>query len=234
MGRTLGALAVVCVGMLGAGAGVARADEPAGEGRAGAAASDAASERPSSEEAAPSVPAEKPATRSVETMADPGPWYARRARTEKEEHLPYKPGRKVPEGYVVEEVPRYGLVAGGAALAGGLHLVSMIAAMALDAEADQTFTDDQGGTRSDPEFASRYTAMFIPFVGPFITIRTADAKGTGMAILTMDGAAQLAGAALFTAGWLAPRKQLTREDVAITVAPLFASGGGGVQVVGSF
>lgn len=110
----------------------------------------------------------------------------------------------------------------------------MIAAMALDAEADQTIIDQQGGTRSDPEFASRYTAMFIPFVGPFITIKTADARGTGLAILAMDGVAQLAGAGLFTAGWLAPKKRFTKEDVALTVVPMFADGGGGLELVGSF
>ncbi len=150
--------------------------------------------------------------------------------------LPYRDGKPVPPGYSVDVVPRRGMIAGGAALAGGLHMVSMIAAIALDAEADELIADEQGGTRTDPEFSNRYTPLFIPLVGPFITVKTADANGTGSAILIMNGVAQVTGAALVISGLVATKKELVRDDapISFTVAPMVADGGGGISLEGRF
>ncbi|NUO49486.1 MAG: hypothetical protein HOV80_11585 [Polyangiaceae bacterium] len=152
------------------------------------------------------------------------------------DRLPYRDGKPIPPGYSIDIVPRRGMIAGGAALAGGLHMVSMIAAIALDAEADQTIADEQGGTRTDPEFSNRYTPLFIPLAGPFIAVKTADANGTGSAILIMNGVAQVTGAALVISGLVATKKELVRDDAPISfnVAPMVADGGGGISLEGLF
>lgn len=199
-------------------------------------------------EEAPTSPQQpSPPTSSPETMREtpvdgpaeeaPPPrrqrWDDRRQPTA--DRLPYRDGKPVPPGYSVDIVPRRGMIAGGAALAGGLHMISMISAIALDAEADQVITDEQGGQRTDPEFSGRYTPLFIPLVGPFIAVKTSDANGTGSAILIMNGVAQVTGLSLVLSGLIATKKELVRDDaVSFTVAPLAAEGGGGVSLEGSF
>jgi hypothetical protein len=148
--------------------------------------------------------------------------------------LPYREGRPTPPGYAVDTVPRAGLIVGGATMAGVLHVVSMISAVALDAEADETLVDEQGGVRSDPEFDNRYTPLFIPLVGPFITVKTAEAHGTGMALLVMNGVAQVTGLSLVISGLAAPKKVLVREEPSFAIAPLVTEGGGGVALEGKF
>lgn len=146
--------------------------------------------------------------------------------------LPYRAGRKVPAGYEVASVPRTGMVVGGAVIAGGLHLVSMIAAVALDAEAEETLRDQQGGSRTDPEFDNRYTPLFIPVVGPFVAVKTSEASGTGMAILVMNGVAQVTGCALVIAGLAAPKQVLVKQDMPVAVVPFFDPTGGGLAIRG--
>jgi hypothetical protein len=152
------------------------------------------------------------------------------------DRLPYRDGKPVPPGYSIDTVPLKGMIAGGASLAAGLHLVSMIAAIALDAEADEIIVDEQGGARTDPEFSDRYTPLFIPLVGPFITVKTADSTGTGRAILIMNGVGQVTGAALMIAGLVTTKKELVRDDapMSFTVAPMVADGGGGISLEGQF
>jgi hypothetical protein len=158
------------------------------------------------------------------------------ARPDGPARLPYRDGKPVPKGYSLDTVPRRGMIAAGGTMAGSLHLISMIAAIALDAEADEVISDEQGGRRSDPEFSNRYTPLFIPLVGPFIAVKTADANGTGSAILIMNGIAQVTGASLVISGLVATKQELVRDDplLGMTVVPLVTEGGGGVALQGAF
>ncbi len=148
--------------------------------------------------------------------------------------LPYREGSPVPKGYTVESVPRGGMIIGGGVMAGSLHLISMIAAIALDAESNQVIHDAQGGTRTDPEFDNRYTPLFAPLVGPFITVKTADASGTGAALLIMNGVAQVTGLSLVIAGIVAQKQVLTRDAPSWALTPLVTEGGGGMALGRTF
>jgi hypothetical protein len=209
---------------------VARADEPTDPAQPAPSSTPAAEESPSlwspSADPDPTSPPPPYENDGRRRYGSPDPSAAR---------IPYKEGKPAPPGYTIESVPRSGMVIGGAVIAGGLHLISMISAIALDQEADEVITDDQGGSRTDPEFDNRYTPLFIPIAGPFVTIKTASSTGTGMAILVMNGVAQVTGLSLVIAGLAAPKKVLVKDEpVTMGVAPLFVDGGGGMAIEGKF
>jgi hypothetical protein len=136
----------------------------------------------------------------------------------------YHEGMDVPEGYHLEETPRWGLVAGGTSVLATFWAVSAISAVMLDREAA-----DEG----DPNFDDMYWPMFIPVAGPFVTIGTADSSGTGAAILALDGVVQAAGLGMFIAGFAAPKVEIV-EDYHLTVAPSAPGSQGGMSISGSF
>ena len=198
-------------------------------------------EPPAPEPKPAETPPSPPPDPLFDPAADPDPPEVRpiprwNGATPTADRLPYRDGKPIPPGYSIDTVPLKGMIAGGASLAAGLHLVSMIAAVALDAEADEVIVDEQGGTRTDPEFSDRYTPLFIPLVGPFIAVKTADSFGTGRAILIMNGVGQVTGAALMIAGLVTTKKELVRDEAPISfnVAPMVADGGGGVSLEGQF
>jgi hypothetical protein len=138
--------------------------------------------------------------------------------------LPYREGMPVPEGYHLEETPRYGLIAAGASMTATLWIVSTISAIALDRQAS---------INGDPNFDDRYWPMFIPVAGPFATIATADSSGTGAAILALDGTIQAVGLAMAIAGFAAPTVEIV-PDYQLTVTPLASGETGGLAISGSF
>lgn len=117
----------------------------------------------------------------------------------------------MPEGYELRSEPKYGLVAVGATVLGGLWLASTVSAIVLDSQPDGT---------GDPNFDDNYSTMFIPVAGPFMTIATADSSGTGTAILALDGALQLGGAALMVAGFMSSNNYLAPKFGNVQVAPM--------------
>ncbi|HZO12461.1 MAG TPA: hypothetical protein VFB62_04360, partial [Polyangiaceae bacterium] len=128
------------------------------------------------------------------------------------------------DGYRLQESPRIGLVVSGAVLLSALWITSASAAVALDRQDDGT---------GDPNFDDKYWPMFIPVVGPFVTIKTADSSGTGAAILGLDGAAQAVGLGMFIAGFAAPKRELVPKRtvrVTPTVSPKLA----GLSASGTF
>jgi len=135
------------------------------------------------------------------------------------EKIPYGGGEAIPPGYHVESQTRWGLAGTGIALGSVLWVTSLVAAISLDREKDQTLVDEQGGTRKDPAYGSRYSAMFIPVAGPFIAIPTAHASGTGAAILALDGALQVGSLAMAVAGFALPKKELVKNQT-VVVTPM--------------
>jgi len=146
------------------------------------------------------------------------------AGADRPERLPYHEGEPIPPGYRLEETPRYGLVAGGATLTGVLWAISLNAAIAMDREPDGT---------DDPNFDDMYWPMFIPVVGPFATIGTADSSGTGAAILALDGVLQTTGLVLLIAGFAAPNKELVRRPSPFTITPVVSPQAAGLSLSGS-
>lgn len=170
--------------------------------------------------AAPEASAQEPDAFDTATVRGPR---KPRAKDELERH-PYHEGMRIPEGYHLEETPRYGLIATGVSITATLWLVSTISAISLDREASQD---------GDPNFDDMYWPMFIPVAGPFATIGTADSSGTGAAILALDGTIQAVGLAMAIAGFAAPTVEVV-EDYEITVAPAASAKEGGISLSGSF
>lgn len=134
-----------------------------------------------------------PAPTSVPWAHEHLPWYAPPT-------LPYVEGMPIPPGYDVQTQRRRSLVIAGGALFGASWLASALTAASVVAGYDK--------------HRAGVAPLFIPFAGPFVTLATSrDARlddphtRVNGALLLVDGAAQLAGAALFIAGLV------TREPV---------------------
>jgi len=131
--------------------------------------------------------------------------------------IPYRDGESVPDGYQLRSEPKYELIAVGATVLGGLWLASTVSAIVLDSQPDGT---------GDPNFDDDYATMFIPVAGPFVTIATADSSGTGTAILALDGALQLGGAALMVAGFISSNNYLAPMFGGVQIAPMIGETNG--------
>lgn len=139
--------------------------------------------------------------------------------------IPYYEDEPVPDGYRIVTHPSWGLTGTGIGLFGGAWVGSVMAAIMLDDAPDGT---------DDPNFDDDYTPLFIPIAGPFAAIATADASGTGAAILALDGAVQLGSVALIIAGIAAPATELERKEVPWRFSPMVSSGSAGATFEAAF
>ena len=114
--------------------------------------------------------------------------------------LPYTPGGMPPPGYHLEETPRKALIVTGALTFGVPYLISLMIGGASTSEADRW--------------------LMVPVVGPVGSLtygmrgcdrETDPSRCTGNMLilvgLSFDLAAQMAGAILFTMGFVFPKKQ---------------------------
>jgi hypothetical protein len=134
--------------------------------------------------------------------------------------LPYKEGDPIPPGYEISSRPRRGLIIGGAVTLGTTWLLSVLTA---------SFVDSFG--RTNPLWP-----LYIPVVGPFIAIGTAESEGAGTAYLVIDGIAQAGGLAMIIAGFAAAETRLERkDDFSFHVTPLpMGKHAGGLGFVGTW
>lgn len=114
--------------------------------------------------------------------------------------LPYVEGDPIPPGYAIETRPRKKLVIAGLSTFVPLYAMSLLFAA--------TYLGNEGLD------GSLYTPLFIPAIGPFVTIGTSDAEGFGIITLLLDGVGQLTGVALFAAGMIAQEQYLERSAAA--------------------
>ncbi len=133
-------------------------------------------------------------------------------------YKPYREGSPAPEGYYRDTRVRRGLVIAGAVTFGATYLVSTSVA---SAQQDSRDGDD-------------WVPFFIPVVGPFITIGTADTKSFGTFALVMSGLAQSGGLAMFIAGLAAPQDIWVRNDLGrFTLSPTVVGDNGvGLGLIG--
>jgi hypothetical protein len=136
--------------------------------------------------------------------------------------MDYEEGDPIPAGYHVKTSIRKGWVIGGFATFGGLWLISAITA----GTADSIY----GGT-------SALAPLYIPAVGPFITIGTVNSRGVGTVLLVLDGVGQTGMLALAIAGLAAQKTELVRNDIGWnkrwTVAPILTADTAGLGIMGS-
>lgn len=129
----------------------------------------------------------------------------------------WKPGEPIPEGYHSVSKPRVGLIVGGAVTFGVPYFISLLAgAIAIDT--------------GSPNF----WPILIPVVGPFIQAGFVS-SATEKLFFALDGLAQVAGVAMFIAGFAAPITYLQRDRTAwIAPVPVITRGGAGVGLAGGF
>jgi hypothetical protein len=134
--------------------------------------------------------------------------------------LPYEEGDPIPQGFAVRSRANRPLIIAGSITFGAPYLVSvLVAATVVSAN-----TGDGG------EFAP----LFIPVVGPFITIGTAHAEGAGTFWLIFDGLAQAGGAAMFIAGLTMEEKYLQRQAPHASLKPEVLVNPGGMKLKWTF
>ncbi len=138
--------------------------------------------------------------------------------------LEYDEGQPIPDGYRVDSRVSRPLLGAGAGVFGGFWFLSFVVGLSGD---ENTYYGDGG-----------WGALYVPLAGPFIAIGTLDASDGGLAILLVDGFAQLGGATMFALSFILPQKRLVRENLhlsltpEITVAPVFT--GKGFGLTGTF
>lgn len=147
----------------------------------------------------------------------------------------WEPGDPVPDGYRPDTRPHSGLVKGGAATLFSLWGISAIAGSFLVVAEDEDAEDGVDGNGIDAE---DYYPLFIPVVGPFVTIGTAETSRAASVALVADGIGQTAGLAMFIAGLAARQDVLVRIPTygkgSMEVRPVVGKGFQGVGVNGSF
>jgi hypothetical protein len=144
----------------------------------------------------------------------PPPGYAPRGYASRDEFVPlatlpatrpYRSNRGAPEGYVLSDEPRRGLVVAGVSVVGAAYFSGLVIAGVID------------------DFPNQSGYLAIPVFGPWITLaaRTDRCSGDGYCsddatkkLLAVDGLFQAIGAGLFVTGLVWTRPVWLREDLA--------------------
>lgn len=138
--------------------------------------------------------------------------------------MKYDPEKGIPPGYKLAEKRRTSLAIAGASIFGGLWIASAIAG---------GFIEDSGRWNGQHGWP-----MYIPVLGPFITIDSARASTAGATPLVFDGIGQAAGVAMFIIGMASSEKVLKYqfEVGKLSVTPVAAprDGGGFAGLQGTF
>lgn len=118
----------------------------------------------------------------------------------------WQPGEPIPPGYHPATRARTGMIAGGLTMFGAPYLISvLIAAVGEDAHSSCYTYSTTGCTNSA-------APLFIPVVGPFITMGNTD-SATADVFLIVDGLLQAAGIGMFIYGVAVPKTVLVRNDL---------------------
>lgn len=149
---------------------------------------------------------------------------------ESETELPYEEGQPIPAGYHLEEHVRRGLIIGGSIPLGIAWVFSAMGAVADDYNHKSGF-------------------LMVPGIGPWLMLAAGGASddcsptssdycesNSGLrSVLFLDGLTQTAGAVMLITGLAYPKKQLVRNNVAISFAPTpIGREGYGLGAIGTF
>jgi hypothetical protein len=110
--------------------------------------------------------------------------------------LPYEEGAPIPPGYALRSRADRSLLVAGSITFGAPYILSALVAGSV--------------VSSDATLGGRIAPLFIPCIGPFITIGTARAESAPTVWLLLDGLAQSGGVALFITGLVAHESYLKR------------------------
>lgn len=132
----------------------------------------------------------------------------------------YTEGDPIPPGYHVESRVRGGLIGGGLGMFGGAYLISVLVA-AVGSDISSVCNSYAGsGTCTNPLWP-----LYLPVVGPWVTMGTAGGSATGLVFLAIDGLLQGAGAAMTIIGIAVPKTVLVRNDLgSLQITPMMVGG----------
>ena len=133
--------------------------------------------------------------------------------------LPYEEGDPIPQGFAVKSRANRSLIIAGSITFGAPYLISVLAAATV------VSANNNG---------SEFAPLFVPVIGPFITIGTAQAEGAGTFWLIFDGLAQAGGAAMFIAGLTMEEKYLQRTAPHASLKPEVLVNPGGMKLKWTF
>ena len=89
-----------------------------------------------------------------------------------------------------------------------------------------------GAIAVDNDAGSEFWPMFVPVVGPFLTIATHDRNATSSVLLAIDGLGQSAGLAMLIAGLVLENKFLRYRGAGLELGPSVQIGASGAGVLG--
>jgi hypothetical protein len=125
----------------------------------------------------------------------PAESYTERARNPTPLELAWRPGEVIPPGYAPYSRPSTGLLVSGSVAFGTVYLPSFITA----------WVGMFGGV---PEL----TPLFIPVVGPLVSMGTLEAEDEGLYVLALNAGIQALGVTLFAMSFLDDDAYLRRID----------------------
>ncbi len=123
--------------------------------------------------------------------------------------LQWQSGEAIPPGYSVADGPDKRFVIGGITTFGALYVSSVIGGLiGVAAGAGDEFSP-----------------LFVPLVGPFLTVATSNADRAAAYVLALDGIGQIAGGTFFLVGFLKKDHWLKRDDLVpqLSIGPRGAS-----------
>lgn len=164
---------------------------------------------------APPITSAPPAGGYVVPVGQPQPYYSNQpyAVTGPRMITDWNEGEPIPPGYHPAHRARGGLIGGGAGMFGAAYLISLMVA-AFDCSTAYGAPCDH-----------HYWPLWIPVVGPILTVGTSGSDGTGTAALIVDTALQVGGVAMLGIGIMG-RTVLVRNDLGqrLELQPMMAMG----------
>ena len=145
----------------------------------------------------------------------------------------WDPDQPTPDGYVVESELNGGLLASGIALLASTWTVSLLVGVVAVAVEDSQH-DEHPAAEGDTT-AGDWAPLFIPVAGPFVAIRTLEARGGGLGLLIADGLMQTAGIAGIIGGIFDRDYKLVPNQMAeLGLAPVLGGSMHGLVLSGRF
>ena len=142
---------------------------------------------------------------------------------------PWEPDDPPPEGYVLRSKVNGGAIAGGATLLGVMWLTSIVVGAVAATEEDDQGIDGDGVESED------FAPMYVPIVGPFVTIGTVEPGSAGLGMLIVDGILQVSGAGLIVLGIVDRDYRVVRGEAAsLQIVPALSPRQSGLTAVATF
>lgn len=142
----------------------------------------------------------------------------------------WKPGEPAPPGYHVDTRMDVKTLRSGVSLLAFTWIVSVVAGAILNE------AEDEGDDDVDP---GDWSTLYVPVVGPFLTMRNTSTDDAGWAFLLLDGVLQSGATIMIVVGLTSREEYLVRNTArrrrpSLAVVPVVGTQHGGLGLVGRF